>query len=121
MNEGEFQRGVDEARADIAARAMRYFFQTRGAWGEKFTELMRERFGVQVVPISDITCDAEQSYQQGYNSTIKSQHLGRNRSVSTRKLRALDRGSKWKRRLTARWKKPGVRRQVRAVSESQAC
>jgi hypothetical protein len=70
----EFQRGENDARADIGARAMRYFFQTRGAWGEKFTELMRERFGVHVVHISDMTCDANQSYQQGYNSTIES-HL----------------------------------------------
>jgi hypothetical protein len=72
MDEHEFHRGVNEAEADITAGAMRYFFQTRGAWGQKFSELMRERFGVQVVHISDMTSDPETSYQQGYNTTITS-------------------------------------------------
>ena len=33
---------------------------------------MRDRFGVQVVHVSDITWDAKKSYEQGYNSTVES-------------------------------------------------
>lgn len=72
MDDGEFQLGVDEARADIKAGAMRYFFQSRGSWGEKLTELMRDRFSIQVIHVSDITRDAKKSYEQGYNTTIES-------------------------------------------------
>ncbi len=72
MDEAEFQRGVREAEADIARERCRLFFQTRGSWGERFTDLMRDRFGVQVVHISDITWDAKTSYERGYNSTVRS-------------------------------------------------
>jgi hypothetical protein len=76
MDEGEFQRGVNEAQTDIAVSAVRYFCQTRGSWGERFTELMRHRFGAQVIHVSDITSDGNTSYEQGYNTTIKA-HLDR--------------------------------------------
>jgi hypothetical protein len=71
MDEAEFQRGVREAEADIAAASCRLFFQTRGSWGERFTELMRDRFGVSVVHVSDISWDAKRSYEQGYNRTVR--------------------------------------------------
>ena len=74
MDEREFQRGVRDAQADIAAGAGRLFFQTRGAWGELFTELMRKRFCIQVVHVSDMTWEAKVSYEDGYNGTIKA-HL----------------------------------------------
>jgi hypothetical protein len=72
MDEREFQRGVIEAQKDISAGAPRLFCQTRGAWGEKYTELMRDRFGVEVVHVSDMTWESKQSYEQGYNKTIES-------------------------------------------------
>ena len=61
---------------------MRYFFQTRGSWGEKFTELMRNRFRVEVIHVSDMTWDAKSSYEQGYNATIKS-HLDQKFGLGT--------------------------------------
>ena len=70
----EFQRGVDEATADVAAGQCRFFFQTRGSWGQFFTDLMRERFGVQVVHTSDITNSYEIAYERGYNNTVEA-HL----------------------------------------------
>jgi len=72
MDEPEFQRGVRDAQADIANDCCRLFFQTRGSWGERFTDLMRDRFNVQVVHVSDITWDSKKSYEHGYNSTITS-------------------------------------------------
>ncbi len=72
MNEAEFQRGVREAQVDIAKDACRLFFQTRGNWGALFTNLMRDRFNVEVVHVSDITWESKQSYEHGYNSTVRS-------------------------------------------------
>jgi hypothetical protein len=70
MDAVAYQRGATDAQADIAAKACRLFWQTRGAWGELFT-LMHRRFGVKVVHTSDLTSTPELSYHQGYNDTIK--------------------------------------------------
>jgi hypothetical protein len=72
VNEVEFQRGVREAQADIANGTRRIFWQTRSFWGERFTNLMRDRFNVEVVHISDMTSERQRSYESGYNKTVES-------------------------------------------------
>jgi hypothetical protein len=69
-----YQRGVTDAQSDIAAKKCRLLWQTRGRWGELFTELMQQRFGVQVVHVGDIKTTQEISYERGYNESVKS-HL----------------------------------------------
>jgi len=66
----EYQRGVTDAEADIAAKSYRLFWQTRGAWGDFFTELMQQRFAVHVVHTSDMTTYEELSHQSGYNDAV---------------------------------------------------
>ena len=75
MNQDAYERGELDARSDIAVNKCRLFWGTRGAWGERFTELMRERFGVEVVHSGCFTSDDKSSYEQGYNKTIQA-HLG---------------------------------------------
>lgn len=74
MNANEYQHGVIEAQSDIAEGRCRLFWQTRGAWGDRFTDLMRVRFAVQVVHTSDLTSESKQSYEEGYNGVVTS-HL----------------------------------------------
>ena len=74
MDDAAFQRGVTDARADIGTGASRYFAGTRGSWGQMFTRLVRERFGVEVVHIDCFTDEERSSYEAGYNGTIVS-HL----------------------------------------------
>ena len=63
----EFDRGKLDSGADHMAGCPKLYWQTRGSWGDRLTELMRDRFGVAVQHISDITYDEEVSYRRGYN------------------------------------------------------
>ncbi len=76
MDQPEFERGASDGLADIDAGRCRFFFQTRGEWGRLFVQLMRDRFSVDVVHISDITSDRQHSYECGYNNAIEG-HLDR--------------------------------------------
>ena len=74
MDEAAFQRGVLDAQTDLGAGGGKYYAGTRRSWGEFFTRLMRERFGIEVVHIDSFTWEEKSSYEAGYNSTIVS-HL----------------------------------------------
>lgn len=74
MDDTAFQTGVADAEADLAGGRSRYFAGTRGSWGEFFSQIMRERFGVAVVHIDCFTWEEKRSYEAGYNQTILS-HL----------------------------------------------
>ena len=65
-----FDEGVREATSAITNKKCRLFWQTRDHWGELFTDLMKERFGVQVVHIDCFTSAAKYSYESGYNQTV---------------------------------------------------
>jgi hypothetical protein len=66
----ERNRGRAECESDIAKGRLQFYCQIRGAWGEYMTTLMDERFGVSVIPTSDITNAAEISFQVGYNERL---------------------------------------------------
>lgn len=67
----EFRRGQSDSLAAVASGTPKLFWQTRGRWGEYFTQLMHDRYGVNVEHISDITTEAESSYRGGYNEVTK--------------------------------------------------
>jgi hypothetical protein len=64
----EYDRGREDARADAANGIRKVFVQTRGAWGRYLFDLMRDRYGVFVEHVSDMTTEARLSYESGYNS-----------------------------------------------------
>jgi hypothetical protein len=66
----ERDRGRAECECDIAKGRRQFYCQTRGAWGEYMTTLMDERFGVRVIPTSDITNASQISFQAGYNERL---------------------------------------------------
>ena len=67
----DFDLGVTQCEEDFADNVYRLYWQTRSSWGEYMTEIFAERFGVEVVHISDLTTTAQSSFRTGYNSRIK--------------------------------------------------
>ena len=70
----ERTRGRAECECDIAIGRLRLFWQARGFWGDYMTNLMNDRFGIEVVHSSDITTTAQYSFQTGYNRRL-SEHV----------------------------------------------
>jgi hypothetical protein len=66
----EWDRGRAECESDIGNGRLRFYWQTRGAWGEYMTNLMAERFRLQVIHTGDITNAAESSFHTGYNERM---------------------------------------------------
>ena len=66
----ENERGFADCEADIERNSVRFFWQTRSAWGDYMTELFAMRFAVAVTHVSDITTTAQSSYRGGYNSCL---------------------------------------------------
>ena len=71
MNE-HLKRGLQQAESEIAAGRPRLYWNTRGGWGELFTELMSNRFGVVVEHVGDMTTANKRAFEEGNNSTVKS-------------------------------------------------
>lgn len=69
-NTNSFRSGCDDASSDIAAGKLRYYFGTRGGWGEFCHALMQSRFGVLVESTSCFVTADLLAYREGYNSTI---------------------------------------------------
>ncbi len=70
MDHSKYQRGISEAQDDIAKGNCRLFIQTRGSWGRRLTEIMRDGYGIEVVHVSDMTWESKSSFEEGYNTTI---------------------------------------------------
>jgi hypothetical protein len=66
--QAEYDRGRADACKDVADGTRKMYVQTRGAWGRFLFELMRDRYGIFVEHVSDITSAAKLSYEGGYNS-----------------------------------------------------
>ena len=63
----KFAHGKQRSADDISRGCAKLFWQTRGAWGRYLTQLMWDRFSVNVEHTSDLTTDAESSYWEDYN------------------------------------------------------
>jgi hypothetical protein len=70
MDQVAYERGIREAQEDIAKDACRLFLRTRSFWGCRITDIMRDEYRVEVVYPSDVTWEANWSFEDGYNSTI---------------------------------------------------
>jgi hypothetical protein len=64
----EYDRGRSDARKDLAKGTRKIYVQTRGAWGKFLFELMRDRYGIFVEHVSDVTSAGKLTYENGYNS-----------------------------------------------------
>lgn len=72
--ERERDRGRSECESYIAKGQLRFYWQTRGAWGDYLTTQMDERFGVEVIHTSDMTTAAKVLFENGYNERM-SEHI----------------------------------------------
>jgi len=70
MDQGAYERGIREAQEDIAKDACRLFLRARSFWGPKIADTMRDWYRVEVAYPSDVTWEANWSFEDGYNSTI---------------------------------------------------
>ncbi|MEM7478483.1 MAG: hypothetical protein AAF483_26165 [Planctomycetota bacterium] len=64
----EYDQGRIDAKLAAEKGERKIFVQTRGAWGRFLFDLMRDRYGIFVEHVSDITSSKKLSYERGYNS-----------------------------------------------------
>jgi hypothetical protein len=69
--QSEFDRGQRDSATDQLAGHAKLFWQTRRSWDDKLVEMMKDRFGVEVEHVSDITSSEKKSYEDGYNAATK--------------------------------------------------
>jgi hypothetical protein len=67
----EYDAGRAQAIVDQNSGTRKMYAELRGAWGRFYFDLMRDRYGVFVVQVSDITSEGPLSYQRGYNSVVR--------------------------------------------------
>lgn len=66
--QSQYDRGREDARRDAAQGNRKIYVPTRGGWGRFLFVLMRDRYGVFVEHVSDMTTSETMSYERGYNS-----------------------------------------------------